>query len=247
MKSIAATGVFMVCNALAVASPVSDSTSAPVQFSEIARKEITIGDHKMTLIEVRPPVLPKAPPPPAPPPLTADQQATADRLAQKACASLSLTATVYIGKPTVTELRWRDETGTTEYRAWSNADFRYLAQLPRIETETAVYELTPFLFLQAYAPSDFPPGQKPPIPKGLNLSATDTDYVIDASAKDLAGQETTLAGLDYLHAYYQFHYVDLKAAYERAQVAGDAQEKQLRLHPPKAPDTTIRFWVPATK
>jgi len=247
MKSIAATGVFMVCNALAVASPVSDSTSAPVQFSEITRKEVTIGDHKMTLIEVRPPVLPKAPPPPAPPPLTADQQATADRLAQKAYVSLSLTATVYIGKSTVTELRWRDDAGTTEYRAWSNADFRYLAQLRQIETEATVYDLQPFLLLQAYAPGDLPPGQKPPIPSGLNLSQTDADYVIDASTKDLAGQELTLAGLDCLHAYYKINYADLKAAYEKAQAASDAQEKQLRLHPPKTPDTTIRFWIPANK
>jgi len=233
-----------VCRAEGIA--VNSSTPA-VKFSEITRKEVTIGDHKMTIIKVRPPILPLAPPPPAPPPLTAEQQATMDRLAKKAYASLNLNATVYLGTPTITELRWRDDTGKTEYRAWSNADFRYLAQLPRIETATTVYEWQPLLLLLAYSPSDFPAGQKPPIPKGLNLSAATADYVIDASVKDLSGQETTLAGLDYLHAYYQLHSAELKAAYEKAQAASDAQDRQLRLHPPKTPDTTIRFWIPANK
>ena len=236
----------VLCRAVDTATSVSQSGAA-VQFSEITRKEVTIGDHKMTLIRVRPPVLPKAPPPPEPPPLAADQQATEARLAKKAYASLNLTATVYIGKPTVTELRWRDDAGKTEYLAWSNADFRYLAMLPQIETATTVYDWQPMLVLQAYAPGDFPAGQRPPIPTGLNLSATDTDYAIDASVKDLSGQETTLAGLDCLHAYYQVHYAELKAAYEKAKAASDARDRQLRLHPPKTPDTTLRFWIPADK
>ena len=101
------------------------------------------------------------------------------------------------------------------------------------------------MLIEAYAPSDFPPGQKPPIPDGLNLSTTQADYVVDASDKNVDSQETTLAGLDTLHAYYQLHYAELKAAYEKAQVASDAQDRQLRLHPPKTPDTTIRFWIPA--
>ena len=223
----------------------TDQPGASAQFIEITRKEVTVGDHKIILIRVRPPFLPKAPAPLAPPPLTADQQATADRLAKKAYASLNLTATVYIGKPTITELHWRDDTGTMEYRAWSNADFRYLAQLPYIETPTTVYQW--FSFIDAYPLSDVPVGQKSPIPQGLNLSTTNTDYVVDSTAKDLNRQETTLAGLDYLHAYYQVHYAELKAAFEKAQADNQAQEKQLRLHPPKTPDTTLRFWISANQ
>ena len=211
-------------------------------FAEVTRKAFNLGDHKFTLIRVRKPNLPLLPAPSAPPPLTADQQATAARLSKKAYAELNLTATVYLGTPTVTELRWRDDTGTTEYRAWSNADFRTLAQLPFIETTDTVYQLQPLMLVLAYAPSDFPAGQKPPIPDGLNLSTTEAEYVVDSSGKDWASQETTLAGLDYLHAYYQVNYADLKAAYEKAQTASDAQEKALREHPPVKPDTTLRFW-----
>ena len=222
----------------------ADDTSpkvSPVNFTEVSRKIASGKDHKITLVRVRAPIFPK--PQPAPlVPLTADQQATADRLAKKAYVFLNLTATVYLGAHPVTEIRWRDDTGTTEYRAWSNVDFRYFSQLPRIETETTVYDWQPLMLIEAYAPSDFPPGQKPPIPDGLNLSTTQADYVVDASDKNVDSQETTLSGLDTLHAYYQLHYAELKTAYEKAQAASDAQEKQLRLHPPKTPDTTTYFW-----
>jgi hypothetical protein len=230
----------------AVAGPQPDAARPPVQFSEISRREVTVGDHKMTLIRVRPPALPKAPPPlPAPPAPTAGQIATEERMAKKSFASLNLTATVYLGKQTITELRWRDETGEKEYQAWSNIDFRYLTQLTDFENPTTVYQWFPFV--AAYTLADFPAGQKPPIPIGLKLGTKGADYVVNLAAKDLDSQETTLAGLDYLHAYYQLNHAKLKAAYEKRQAENDARERELMLNPPKTPDTTIRFWVPATK
>lgn len=199
----------------------------------------------MTLIRVRPPVLPKAPPPPAPPAPTPDQKAIEKRMATKASASLNLTASVYIGKPTITELRWRDETGEKEYQAWSNIDFRYLTQLPYLETPTTVYQWFPFV--DAYTLADFPAGEKPPIPKGLKLGTKGADYVVNLTGKERDSQEITLAGLDYLHAYYQLNYAELKAAYEKMQAENDARRRELMLNPPKTPDTTIRFWIPSTK
>ena len=166
-------------------------------------------------------------------------------MATKVSAWLNLTASVYIGKPTITELRWRDETGEKEYQAWSNIDFRYLTQLPYLETPTTVYQWFPFV--DAYTLADFPAGEKPPIPKGLKLRAKGADYVVNLTGKELVSQEITLAGLDYLHAYYQLNYAELKAAYKKRQAENDARERELMLNPPKTPDTTIRFWVPATK
>jgi hypothetical protein len=245
MKITAAMGACVWLVAVAVASPATDTARPLVQFSEISRREITVGDHKMTLIRVRPPVLDKAPPPPAPPAPTPDQKAAEERMAKKDFASLNLTATVYLGKPTITELRWRDEAGEKEFQAWSNIDFRYLTQLSSFETPTTVYQWFPFV--DAYTLADFPAGEKPPIPKGLKLGGKGVDYVVNLTAKDLAAQETTLAGLDYLHAYYQLNYAKLKAAYEKMQAENDVRERELMLNPPKTPDTTIRFWVPATK
>jgi len=229
----------------AFAGPQPDAALPSVQFSEISRREVTVGDHKMTLIRVRPPVLPKAPPPLAPPAPTLEQKATEERMATKACATLTLSATVYLGKPTITELRWRDETGEKEYQAWSNIDFRYLTQLSNLETPTTVYQWFPFV--DAYTLADFPAGQKPPIPKGLKLGTKGADYVVNLTGKDLDNQEITLAGLDYLHAYYQLNYAELKAGYEKRQAESDARERDLMLNPPKTPDTTIRWWIPASK
>lgn len=217
--------------------------SPEVNFFEVTRKEVTLEDHKITLIRVRPPALPKttAAPVPAPRPLTAEEKAYEERVAKKAYAMLQLSATVYLGgKTPVTELRWRNDTGDTEYRVWSNADFRYLTQLSTLETETTVYSWFPFL--DEWNLLDWPIDQPSPIPAGLDFSATETEYFIDARTKELKDQEVTLAGLDYLHAYYQIHYKELKADHEKRAVENAAREKALRENPPVKPDTVIHFW-----
>jgi hypothetical protein len=238
-------GVFTACSLTVNAGPDTRSANPAASFTEISRKEVRMGDHTLTLIRVRPPVLPKAPSPPAPLATTAEQSATSGRLAEKACASLNLTVTVYLGRPTVTELRWRDESGKKEYKAWSNADFRYLTQLPSLETPTTVYQWFPFV--EVYNLADLPPGTKPPLPKGLKLDPRGADYAVNLSAKELPQEETTLAGLDYLHAYYQLHYAELKANYDKREGENAAREKELRIHPPKTPDTTLRYWIPAAR
>jgi hypothetical protein len=219
----------------------SDAQIAPVVYSELSRKVVDYGDHKVSLVRIRPPNLPKAPLPPPSPVPTAEEQATAERYAKKGYAMLSVTATVYRGNPTITELTWRDDSGENEYRAWSNADFRYLTQLPSLETETMVYCWFPFIF--EYDLSDWPADQKSPIPRGLKFSRTAAEYYVDERAKALKDQEVTLAGLDYLHAYYQIHYKELKADYEKREAENEAREKELRKNPPKTPDTIIHFWT----
>jgi hypothetical protein len=238
-------GVLAACSLSVNASPDIQSANPVASFTEISRKEVRMGDHTMTLIRVRPPVLPKAPQPPTAPAPTAAETATADRLAEKAFASLNLSIAVYLGKPTVTELRWRDESGKKEYTAWSNADFRYLAQLSTLETPTTVYQWFPFV--EIYNLADLPPGTKPPLPKGLKLDPRGADYAVNLSARELPNEKTTLAGLDYLHAYYQLHYAELKADFDKREAENAAREKALRDNPPKTPDTTLRYWIPAAK
>ena len=222
------------------AGPEAQASSPVVLYSEISRKEVRMGDHTLTLIRVRPPVLPKAPPPPAPLAATAAETPTADRLAEKAFASLNLSIAVYLGKPTVTELRWRDESGKKEYKAWSNADFRYLTQLSSLETPTTVYQWLPFV--EVYNVADLPAGEKPALPKGLRLDPRGADYIVNLSARELPNEETTLAGLDYLHAYYQLHYAELKADYDKREAENAAREKELRENPPRIPDSVVRYW-----
>lgn len=240
-----------------LALPMAQATDAPdlvtaeastpvVRYSEMSRKTVILDDHKVTLIRVRPPVLPKAPPPPPPRDLTPEEQATAERMAEKEYVTLSVSGTVYLtGKQPVTELRWRDETGELSFVAYSNADLRYLTQLSNLETKTTVYSWFPFV--DAWNLAEWPADQKSPIPRGLNFSATETEYFVDARATDLKSQEATLAGLDYLHAYYQLHYTELKADFEKREAENAERERELRENPPKTPDATLRWWPLSTK
>jgi hypothetical protein len=203
-------------------------TAASYPYSELSRKTINLHDHKITLIKVRPPALPKAPKitPTLPRELTKEEQAAAEQWVKKEYANLSVSATVYLdGNQPVTELRWRDDTGTLSFVAYSNVDFRYLTQLSSLETDTTVYSWFPFV--DECHLKDWPSNLKYPIPQGLTFSATEAEYFVDAQAKTLKDQETTLAGLDYLHAYYQINHAKLKADFE---------------NPPKPADINLRWW-----
>jgi hypothetical protein len=214
-----------------------------ITYKEVVRKEVRLGDHTVTLIRVRPPALPKVVPAPAaaPRPLTAEEKAYEERVAKKAYATLSLSAMVYLGgKTPVTELRWRNESGDIEYRAWSNVDFRYLTQLTQLETDATVYAWFPFVADCDLA--DWPKNEKSPVPRGLDFSRTEAEYFVDARSKDLKSEEATLAGLDYLHAYYQLNARALKSDYEKRLADARAEEIRLARNPPKTPDSTTYFW-----
>lgn len=213
-----------------------------IQYSEVSRKTVNLGDHKMTFVRVRPPILSAPPPPPPVREPTAEEIAMEQRRAEKAYVTLSLTATVYLdGDRALTEIRWRNpETGNLEYRAWSNADFRYLTQVIDLESETTVYSWFPFVDVCDMA--SLPPEDRPRIPTNLSLSKTQAEYQVDAKTARSADQGETLAGLDYVHAYYQLHHAELKAYYDQLMAKNAAREKELRDNPPAKADTVLRFW-----
>jgi hypothetical protein len=223
--------------------PENSSTTASnaITPTEVARKVVSAGDHKITYVRIRPPSLPQLPPPPEPRPPTAEEQAAAERIAAKPCATLNVSATVYLGgAQPVTELRWHDDTGALFFRAWSNVDFRHLTQLLQFETATTVYAWFPMV--DEVALSDWPADQASPIPADLQFEPGVAEYYIESGVASLASEETTLAGLDYLHAFSQLHAAALKADYEHREADCAAREKELREHPPKTPDTVIQFW-----
>ena len=231
------TAAFVIANEVTTKDRVDMDTSV----TEVTRKVVTLGDHKITYIRIRPPSLPQLPPAPAPRPLTTEEQATFDRMAEKAYAMLNLTVTVYLGGPQpISELRWRDETGEKSFRAWSNVDFRYLTQLLQFETQTTVFSWFPMV--DEVALSEWPADQPSPVPSGLQFDPGVAEYFVDSQVAALKSEETTLAGLDYLHAFSQLHAAELKTDYERREADYVAREKALREHPPKTPDTVIHFW-----
>ena len=237
-------GLFGLLTSLSLAS-ADDQLKGPasaVTYREISRRVVDLGDHTASYVKVRPPVLPKAPPPPSPRPLTEAERARREELEKKAHVTLSVSATVYLnGERAITELRWRDESGELSYRAYSNADFRYLRQLSHFESETTVYSWFPF-FVDACDLAEWPDSQPSPLPSGLQFSSAQAEYILDERSRSLADQETTLTGLDYLHSYYQIFYKELKSDYEKRTAEQAERERQLRENPPEPANTTLRFW-----
>jgi hypothetical protein len=227
---------------LAADTPPEASATTEIRFSELSRKVVNRGDHKITFVRVRPPVLPAPPPPPPVRKPTAEEIATAKRMEKKAYATLNVTATVYIyNNRTVSELTWRnEETGNHEYRAYSNADFRYLTQLHHLESETTVYSWFPFV--SEYDFRNLPADEEAPRLPDLVFSGKEAEYFVDSRAKSVETEEATLAGLDYLHAFYQLNYAALKQDYEKRMAEHEAYEKELRENPPVKPDTVMHFW-----
>lgn len=237
-------GLLLLVPALALAAdpPPETSSTTVIQFTELSRKVVNLGDHKITFVRVRPPVLPAPPPPPPVRKPTAEEIATAKRMEKKAYATLNITATVYLDKNrTVSELRWRnEETGNHEYRAYSNVDFRYLTQLHHLETETTVYAWFPFV--SEYDLRNLPADEEPPRLPDLVFSGKEAEYFVDSRAKSVETEEMTLAGLDYLHAYYQLNHAKLKWDYEKRMAENEARERELRENPSIKPDTVMHFW-----
>jgi hypothetical protein len=226
---------------LVAEAPLRISTTAEIGFTEVSRKVVNLGDHTMSFIRVRTPVLPSAPRLLPVAPSTAAEFARVGEPEKKGFATLNVSATVFLDdKRTITELRWWDETGANEYIAYSNADFRYLDQLSQIETEKTVYMWFPFV--NVFDLTNLGADSISALPSGVKLSTKETEYVVDVRAKNLASEEITLAGLDYLHAFYQLHASSLKADYKKRMTDNAAREKELREHPPVKPDTVIHFW-----
>lgn len=218
--------------------------AAPV----LARKVVDHGTHTATYTRIRPPVLAKRPIPPPQPEreLTSQEREAMERREAKDYASLAITATVYLGaKQTVTALRWWDPKTGEQYRAYSNADFRYLTQIRDIETETHIYSWFPFV--DSCELSELPPDEPNPIPKGITFEAGTVEYLLDTRAKADASQARTLDLLDHIHALYQISLPELKADYEKRMKEAAEREEELRKNPPVPPDTKTFWWPMPTK
>ncbi|MBI2512514.1 MAG: hypothetical protein HYV96_11075 [Opitutae bacterium] len=219
--------------ALPAAAQVSVAGSKP-KFDVLARKVEKHGDHTVTLVRVKPPILPKTPAPAPQPEPTAEEQAIAVRRAGKSYESIALTADVYVGTHTVTELSWMEE-GVT-YRALSNVDFRLLTQLADVETKDSVYLWFPFV---CAAEGEMPDGIGTDDLKKLNPNHA--DYVFLGSAKEQKSAAKGLDLLDYMHAYAQLNREKLKGDLAKREADELAAEEKRKNSPPPSP--VITFWL----
>jgi hypothetical protein len=209
----------------------SQASEAPI-FREVARKEVKLDDHTITYVRVKPPVsLPKRQIVQLPAP-TAQELADRERRAEKAHVILNVSAVVHLTTPIVTEIKLRCE--DREYTCYSNADFRDLTQTTTFEGQDTIFSWFPWI-------SEVSP-EEAALPAGLNLSATEPEYLIQATQVEVAQNETAFEGLDLIHAFYQLNHEKLHADRLVREAEQAAREKELREHPPKKPDTVIYFW-----
>lgn len=208
----------------------------------LATKVVDHGSHTVTYVRITPPALPALPQPPTPVTQpTPEQLAEDEARAAKTYEHLSVSVTVYRGTgdtPTVSDLNWWHE--GKRYQAWSNVDFRLLSQVTHLETETHIFAWFPFI--GEVLMTEIPEEQRP---AGLSLFTTaDTTphYFIEGTEEDLEAVASTLAGLDYFHAYYQLHRQRLATAYAEHLAAAAAHEAELAKNPPRPANTTIHFW-----
>lgn len=226
---------------LCFAEGIADAPAALASATELARKVVDLGTHKITYVRITPPALPSLPVQPLIPAAapSAEELAAQELRAAKAHGNLTVTGVVYVGSPTVTELTWTNDDGQS-FRAWSNVDFRLLTQLRDIETENHVFMWFPFI--SEASVEEIPPESRP---AGLSLfTVTDIapEYFFEGTDEDMGKAAVTLAGLDYLHAYFQLNRARLAEDYTRRMAEAAAREEELKRNPPKPVDTVIHFW-----
>lgn len=217
-----------------VAAQVATAAALP-PLKELARTVETHSDHTVTWVRVRPPKLPKAPPPAPQPAPTAAEMAAAARRGQKSYETMAVRACVYLGKRTVTELTWQDETGAIQ-RALSNVDFRLLAQLADVETSHAVYLWFPVV---SAAEGEPPPGVSADDLRKLNPKRA--DYVFLGSPREQPATTGGLDLLDTLHAYVELNEARLRRDLAKREADAIAAEEKRKRTPPPSP--TIHYWL----
>lgn len=211
--------------------------------SQLGRKVVNLGTHKVTYIRITPPRLPATPvAPPASVVRSTPEQISADEArAAKTYAQLSVSVTVYpatADTPTVADLSWWHE--GKRYQAWSNVDFRLLTQMREIETATHIFSWFPFV---GEGSVEQLPGSSRPAGFSLFTKAdTFPQYYFEGGDDDMAAVADTLAGLDYVHAYYQLHRERLAAEMAQRVTDAAARKAESAKNPPKPVDTTIHFW-----
>jgi len=227
----------VVCTYLVLALPATAQTTASdskPKFEELARKAVVHSDHTVTFVRVKPMTLPKAPLLPAPPELTAEQKATAERRANKSYESITVTANVYVGTRTVTELSWQEDGVTC--RALSSVDFRLLTQLTDVETKDTVYLWLPFVSASdGETPTDLAAGDV------KHLSPDHADYVLLGPNTGTKATPKGLDLLDYLHAYAQLNDAKLRSDLAKREADELAAEEKRKNTPPPSP--VITFWL----
>jgi len=173
-------------------------------------------------------------------PATNNQEPTPEQLAQlksfsqRETQTLMLSATVY--DQAVTRLSWRYQ--TTEYLAYTNADFNFLRGTHCIEDETVNFT---FFMGIGNATSANNPYPNEVVPDISAFSATQSEYVLVQGDPNNAD---ALASIEALLAHYDANLPELKIGTQRRKALSAAQERYNTKHPKQPEEFLVQFWVP---
>ncbi len=226
-----------------------------IPFRILRQTQFDLGDHKLILNRVAPPVLPTAPL--KAPPEAAElgpAQVVETAKADKPHEAMFLSATVHDHK--FSEIRWMD--GTHRWSALSNMDFNLLEALGNIETTDTEYTL--LMAIGNEGNQSAGAGESPErdaagdqaekaavnakhFPLLEKRSTTRAQYVVVEEEPGATPSAKDLALLDALHLYYDANRQRLADEHAKRVTANAERAQWLKEHPPVKKDTVINYWI----
>ncbi len=202
----------------------------------LAWSTVEVAGGTVTFVRIRPPALsamplaaPTSEPAPAPDAAALAEEA---RLAAKACVDWQPAVIVHLRPPVVSELHF--QVAGRPVTVWTNVDFRVLASISQWENASTVF--VGFPIVTEIGPED------DVRPADLNLTPGPAEYVVEATAAELAGHEADLTPLDALLAYHDLHREALVAEQARREALAAELDRQAAEARTKPTATTIYFW-----
>jgi len=190
----------------------------------------------VTFKKVEPPPALAAAAVPVPPVLSAEELELIQRLESKELRSLSVSATVHAGGVTV--LRWSCH-GKYQMRAVCNVDFRHLAGLGRLETETRAY----MLFMGLGVEEGEMSAEEMLAAKLLPADGEPAFVLLNGIEVATEEDEQAVTAMEALLAHYVAHREELVAQFEQRGIERAALELAQRNAPPPGPrHAVIHFW-----
>lgn len=183
---------------------------------------------------ISPDPLPKAPTPPAV--ITAEEQARLDELESKTTALLTISASVHEGG--ITRLRWSCD-GRTELEAISNVDFRLLAGMGNVETDTHYYAL----ILAAGEDPDVLRPEQAAVAQTLSGESGPAFMLLENRPGFTPEEQQAIAAMETLHDYFDAHRDELAQRHAQREAEREARMLAERNAPPPPPrHSVIQFW-----
>ncbi len=225
-----------------------------VNFRVLERKEVDLGERKIIMNRVAPPVLEAQPVDEArveterPKVSEAEIQEMMRRYQEKEHRTIMLSATVYDRQ--FTELRWTYE--GEQFLAYSSVDFNFLRGVTDFETDDAFY----FFFLgignedsetieernrlakeqgwEGYVETQIP---EPPA-----FTPGRAEYAIVSDDPAIIKRDEVFDPIDALHAYFEQNERRLRIEYQRTEALNEARKRYEAANPEEPKDTVINFW-----